>query len=171
MFGATRSSGNHPHRAGDPAPTRFRFLCADDRLDVLALMAETQLLITKPRRRRGFQRPDEIRGRLDFACIRIEGEFHADALVPLETCRFPVALPQRHARRPTHRRDCAAIGVSVHGYLHRHPHFTEDAFGIERQRDEANRAIPDDRRLESLRNHTVHLHVKFAASSMLPVPL
>src|SRR4029079_10172410 len=67
--------------------------------------------------------------------------------------RFAVALPQRHARRPTHRGDGAAVSMAVHRHLYRHSPLPEHVPGIARERDEAHRAVADDSGFEDLRDH------------------
>ena len=150
---ARRARGHHTNGVEDPAGTRFRFLCADNRLDMFTFVAEAQFLITIPRRRRRFQRLHKIRRRLDLACFGIEHQLHADGLVALESRRFAVTLPQRHARRPAHRRDCAAVGVTVQRDFHGRPNLTEDLAGIECQRDETDRTVANDGGLEGFRDH------------------
>src|SRR6185295_13662333 len=102
----------------DAPRTRLRFLGADNRFHMFALVRETQGAPSLVRTGR-FQRLHEIGGWRHLALLGIELEPHGDHLAALESRRFAIAPSKRDARRSADRADRAAIGVAVERHLHR----------------------------------------------------
>src|SRR6185503_11433082 len=86
-----RTPAHHADGVRDPALASLRPNCRLDRLHVLALVGEAELLPPLPGRRRGAQGSDQVARRRDLTLFFVEIEEHAHALASLEAGRFAVA--------------------------------------------------------------------------------
>ena len=102
---------------------------------------------------RRLQSAREVRWWLHLAQVRVEIEADLERLTACKVRSLAMTAAQRNARRPTHSRNRAPVGVAVQRDLHRRAHSSKDHLGIKGQGNEADRPISKDCRLEGLRYH------------------
>src|SRR5437764_6893075 len=79
------------HRLINAPCPRFNLARPFDRLDVFSLMSKAQFLPPIPCRKYRFERLEEIRWKLDFACFLVQLDFDLDAFAAFQSGRFAMA--------------------------------------------------------------------------------